>query len=201
MSGVPVPPLVGEERGLVWSRGVARWFRSRACGRYATTVYPGRGADIVMQSLRPTSPNDPVNPKTVDSDLRSLQLGVFGLGSDGGGIGIGAVPNVWIKEMAALVGGGHFDSTFCDCLRFYWRAMTCNALPLSVRHLYPCIGKALIHIHRLPRRIGALCFEGSRRDGRIAKRRYLQIVVVNALILGGLRRCQRLGPDGDFPFG
>jgi len=144
MSGVPVPPLVGEERGLVWSRGVARWFRwslsvagpfvcrcltssamlpfphpAHRTGRadlphpalgedsrslkarvviimfgsflpslrsLCNQVYPGRGADIVMQSLRPTSPNDPVNPKAVDSDLRSLQLGVFGLGSDGVGL-------------------------------------------------------------------------------------------------------------------
>jgi hypothetical protein len=75
--------------------------------------------------------------------------------------------------MAALVEGGHFDSTFCGCLGFYLRAMTCNTLPLSVGHLYPRIGKALIHIHRLSRRIGSFCFEGSRRDGHIAKHRYL----------------------------
>jgi len=37
--------------------------------------------------------------------------------------------------MAALVEGGHFDSTFCGCLGFYLRAMTCNTLPLSVGHL------------------------------------------------------------------
>jgi len=71
------------------------------------------------RALRRISPNDPVNPKTSRLDLRSLQLGVFGLGSDEDGIGIGAVPNVCIKEMAALVEGGHFDSTFCGCLRFY----------------------------------------------------------------------------------
>jgi hypothetical protein len=44
---------------------------------------------------------------------------VFGLGSDEDGIEIVAVPNVWIKEMAALVEGGHFDAPFCGCLRFY----------------------------------------------------------------------------------
>lgn len=48
--------------------------------------------------------------------------------------------------------------------------MTRNTLPLPVRHLYPRISKALMHIHRLPRRIGAFCCEGSRRDGRRSPR-------------------------------
>jgi len=38
------------------------------------------------QALRRISPSDPVNLKTGRSDLRSLQLGVFGLGSDEDGI-------------------------------------------------------------------------------------------------------------------
>ena len=39
------------------------------------------------------------------------------------------------------------------------RAMTCDALPLSVWHLYPRIGPALIRIERLSQLIGALALE------------------------------------------
>lgn len=77
--------------------------------------------------------------------------------------------------------------------------MTRNTLPLSVRHLHPCIGKALMNIERLSRRIGALCLEVARRDGRTAKCCYLHIVVSDAVIFGRFRCCKRLGLAGDFP--
>src|SRR5438874_5700424 len=47
--------------------------------------------------------------------------------------------------------------------------MTRDTLPVSVRHLHPCISKALMSVERLSRRIGALCLEVARRDGRTAK--------------------------------
>src|SRR5437667_10590322 len=47
--------------------------------------------------------------------------------------------------------------------------MTRDTLPVSVRHLHPCISKALMGVERLSRRIGALCLEVARRDGRTAK--------------------------------
>jgi hypothetical protein len=43
-------------------------------------------------------------------------------------------PNVPTKEMAATGEGGHSDPALCGCSHFYWRPMTRNALPLSVRH-------------------------------------------------------------------
>jgi hypothetical protein len=69
--------------------------------------------------------------------------------------------------------------------------MTRNTLPLSGRHFHPCIGKALMNIERLSRRIGALCLEVARRDGRTAKCCYLHIVVSDAVIFGRFRCCKR----------
>jgi hypothetical protein len=86
--------------------------------------------------------------------------------------------------MAAIGEGSHFDSALCGCLYFYWRAMTRNTLPLTVGHLHPRIGPALMNIERLSRPIGALTFEASRRDGRIAKYRYLHILVLGTVIFG-----------------
>jgi len=67
------------------------------------------------------------------------------------------------------------------CLHFYWCRLTRNTLPLTGRHLHPRVGPALIIIERLSHRIGALTFEASGRDGRIAKYRYLHIVVRGAV--------------------
>src|SRR5713226_3950746 len=86
----------------------------------------------------------------------------------------------------------------CGYLYLYERAMTRNTLPLSVRHLHPCIRPALMNIERLSRSIGALSREAARRDGRIAKCRYFHIVDFGAVIFGGFRVCQRLGLSGDF---
>ena len=55
------------------------------------------------------------------------------------------------KEMAAIGEGGHFDSALCGSLHFHWRAMTRNALPLSVRHFHPSIGPAFILLERFSR--------------------------------------------------
>lgn len=77
--------------------------------------------------------------------------------------------------------------------------MSRNTLPFSVRHLHPCISPALTSVHRLPGVIGALSCEAARRDGRIAKYRYLHIVVRGTVIFGGFCSCQRLGLARDFP--
>ncbi len=77
--------------------------------------------------------------------------------------------------------------------------MTRDTLPLAVRHLYPCISKALTGVERLSGRVGALSCEAACRDGRIAKYRYLQVVVFDTVVFGGFRCCQRLGFIGDFP--
>ena len=45
--------------------------------------------------------------------------------------------------------GGHFDSASCGCSDFYWRDMTRNTLPLSVRHLHPRIGPLDIQVDYL----------------------------------------------------
>src|SRR5207249_949603 len=82
---------------------------------------------------------------------------------------------------------------------FYWRHLTRNTLPLTVGHLYPRIGPALLNIERLARTIGALTLEASRRDGRIAKYRYLHIVDLGTVPFDRFRCCQRLGLAGDFP--
>jgi hypothetical protein len=49
-------------------------------------VYPSQVTGTTYQALRRISPSAPVNLKTGRSDLRSLQLVVFGLGSDEDGI-------------------------------------------------------------------------------------------------------------------
>jgi len=77
--------------------------------------------------------------------------------------------------------------------------MTRNTLPFAVGHLHPGIGPADMFIERLPRRIGALTFEASRRYGGIAKYRYLYIVVLGAVPFDLLIGCQRLGLAVDFP--
>src|SRR6202008_4464981 len=137
--------------------------------------------------------------------LRRMGRGERSLGEDKAGPPAGnrsprlGDHSVWTKEMAATDEGGHFDSTLCGYLYLYKRAMTRNTLPLSVRHLHPGIGPALMNIARLSRRIGALSFEAARRDGRIAKCRYLHIVVIGTVIFGCFRVCQRLGLAGDSP--
>jgi len=60
-------------------------------------------------------------------------------------------------------------SALCARLYLYCRPLSRNTLPLTVGHLHPCIGPALMDVHRLSRRICALAFEAARRDGRIAK--------------------------------
>src|SRR6202521_5136581 len=151
------------------------------------------------RALGRVSQSNPSQSKTASEDHRSLQLCRFGLGGGEDKLGMVVVSNVWTKEMAATMEGGHFDSALCGCLYFHWRFMTRNTLPLSVRHLHPCISPALMSIERLSRRIGALCFEDSRRDGRMAKCRYFHIFVLGAVIFGRFRCCQRLGLAGDFP--
>ena len=56
-----------------------------------------------------------------------------------------------------------------------------------------------MNIERLPRRIGALSFEASHRDSRVAKDRYFHIVVIGTVILGRFRRCEGLRLAGDLP--
>jgi hypothetical protein len=62
--------------------------------------------------------------------------------------------------------------------------MTGDTLPLTVGHLHPRIGPALIHYEWLSRPIGALPFYATRGDGGIAKDRHLQIVVLDAVVFG-----------------
>ena len=61
--------------------------------------------------------------------------------------------------------------------------MTRNTLPFTAGHFHPRVGPPLIIIERLSHRIGALTFEASRCDGRIAKYRYLQIAVLGTVPL------------------
>ena len=72
--------------------------------------------------------------------------------------------------------------------------MTRDTLPLTVGHLHPRIGPALRLIERLSRRIGVLTFEASCRYGRIAKYRYLYIVVLGTVPFGLFISCQRPRP-------
>jgi hypothetical protein len=79
--------------------------------------------------------------------------------------------------------------------------MTRNTLPFTAGHLHPRVGPTLIIIERLSHRIGALTFEASGRNGRIAKHRYLHIIVLSAvpfsLFVKGKRPCLVV----DFPIG
>jgi hypothetical protein len=65
-----------------------------------------------------------------------------------------------------------------SCLHFDSRGMSRNTLPLSVWHLHPRVGPALIFIKRLTRCIGPLAFEASGRAGCMAKNGNLHIVVL-----------------------
>jgi hypothetical protein len=94
-----------------------------------------------------------------------LQFCVLGFGlSQDGNLGVGVFPegeeifvggaaevalNVGRIEMAATKEGGLLNSVLCGYSHFYCRPMSRNTLPLSTRHLYPCIGPALMNIHRL----------------------------------------------------
>jgi hypothetical protein len=101
----------------------------------------------------------------------------------------------------AATGGRPLRCSVVQCSHFYWRRLTRNTLPLAVGHLHPRIGPALMNIERLSRRIGALTFEASRRDGRIAEYCHFHIVVVGTVPFGLFISCQRLGLAGDFPIG
>src|ERR1700681_2589281 len=74
-------------------------------------------------------------------------------------------------------------------LHFCWRGLSRYALPLSVWHLHPRIGPALISLKRLTRRIRSLAFETPGRDGRIPKSGYLQIVVLGTGVFHSFCRC------------
>jgi len=76
--------------------------------------------------------------------------------------------------------------------------MTRNTLPLTAGHFHPRIGPALMNIHRLSRRIGTLGTEDPRRDGRIAKYRYLHTFVLGTDIFSRFGCGQRLGLACDF---
>src|ERR1700751_127293 len=107
-------------------------------------------------------------------------------------------PNVgWTKKWPPGK-GGHFDSALCGCLYFYWRPLTRNTLPLTVGHFYPRISPALVNIKSLSRRIGALSFETSGRDSRVAKNGNLHVCVLDTIPFHRLRLCQRLGLIRDF---
>ena len=82
---------------------------------------------------------------------------------------------------------------------FYWRRLTGNTLPLTGRHLHPRVGPPLIIIERLSHPIGALTSEASGRDGRIAKYRYLHIVVLGAVPFSLFVKRERPGLVVDFP--
>src|ERR1700740_1463144 len=77
--------------------------------------------------------------------------------------------------------------------------MTCNALPLSIRHLHPCISKALMSIEGLSWRISALRLEVTGSDRSTAKCCYLHIVVSDSVVFGRFRCSKRVGLAGDFP--
>src|SRR6266436_5745251 len=109
-------------------------------------------------------------------------------------------PSLWTKEMAATK-CGHLDSALCGSLNFYRRHVTRHALPLAVRHLYPGVSPTHVFIDRLSRLIGALSFGGTRSDGRIPKYSYFHIFVFHAVIFGGFRVCQQLGPVSEFSIG
>jgi hypothetical protein len=53
------------------------------------------------------------------------------------------------------------------CSQPYWRPLTRNTLPLTVGHLHPSIGPALIVIEKPSRRVGTATFEAARRYDRI----------------------------------
>src|ERR1700674_3880400 len=86
----------------------------------------------------------------------------------------------------------------CGLLHFYWRGLSCNTLPLSVRHLYPCIGPALMFIEWLSR-LGARTFVPAGGDGRIAEYSYLHVLVFSTGVFARFRMLQHLGLVGDFP--
>ena len=77
--------------------------------------------------------------------------------------------------MAATT-GGHFNSASRDCLHLFCRHVARDTLPFAAGHFHPRIGPALVIIKRLSRRVGALAHEASRRDGCIAKHRYLSLI-------------------------
>src|SRR5260370_9255735 len=77
--------------------------------------------------------------------------------------------------------------------------MARNTLPFTAGHLHPRVGPPLIIIERLSHRIGALTFEASGRDGRIAKYRYLHIFVLGAVPFSLFVKRKRPGLVLDFP--
>jgi hypothetical protein len=79
--------------------------------------------------------------------------------------------------------------------------MTRNTLPFTAGHLHPRVGPPLIIIERLSHRIGALTFEASGRDGRIAKYRYLHIILLGAVPFSVFVKGKRPGLIVDFPIG
>ena len=69
--------------------------------------------------------------------------------------------------------------------------MTRNTLPLAIRHFHPGISPAYVFIDGLAFFVGALGFGGASRYGCIAKCRYLDVLILHAVIFGGLRTCQQ----------
>ena len=76
--------------------------------------------------------------------------------------------------------------------------MSGNTLPLSIRHLDPCIGPTLIHIERLTRRVGALQFLEAGRDGRVPKNSDLYIAVVGTAVFARFSAYQHLSFPAHF---
>jgi hypothetical protein len=98
-------------------------------------------------------------------------------------------------------GGRPHESSIVRCLHFRWCRLTGNTLPLTGRHLHPRVGPALTILERLSHRIGAFTFEAPGRDGRIAKYRYLHIVVRGAVPFSVFVKRKRPSLVVDFPIG
>src|ERR1700739_2477059 len=83
--------------------------------------------------------------------------------------------------------------------QFYCRALSCDALPLSVRHFEPRVSPAVTHIERLAFLVGALTYPQARCYGRIAEHGYLHIFILSTDNFARFGIRQGLSLVGDFP--
>ena len=84
-------------------------------------------------------------------------------------------------------------------LHFYRRALSCDALPLSIRHLDPRVSPAVTVIERLAFLVGPFTYPQAGCYGRIAEYGHLHVFILGTGNFAGFGIRQRLSLVGDFP--